>query len=386
MNIIDYLSWRGDLSFKASPFNEIDNLVICHMAYSDIDKYFKDKDSYTIKELSDLFFKDHTYEDIKKSKSFVARAPYVLEAMANSIRFKDAKIHDFVSLIDEDSAEQFCCFTLDLSDKTSFIAFRGTDDTLIGWHEDFCLSYKIIPAQIAAKRYLIKHLKGNKKYRIGGHSKGGNLAVYGSLGVYKRNKNIIKIYSNDGPGLNLKLLNEEENKAYEILKDKIIKIIPEFDFFGALFSGDKNTLVIKSNAFALMQHDALTWQVEGIKFINGELSEESKMIKKAFNDFLNGVSNKECKEFCDELFLALDKADIKNMSDFISGGIPVLIKTISKLNDMNEDDKKFGAKLITSLMKGFGMGVGQKTKNAKDNLANVMSNKEKELLEFLNKE
>ena len=74
------------------------------------------------------------------------------------------------------------------------------------------------------------------------------------------------------------------------------------------------------------------------------------------------------------------------MSDFINGGIPVLIKTISKLSDMNKDDKKFGAKLITSLMKGFGMGVGQKTKNAKDNLVNAMSNKEKELLEFLNKE
>lgn len=383
MNIIDYLTWRGDLSFKVSPFNDIDNLVICHMAYSEIDKYFKDKDSYTIKELSDLFFKEHTYEEINNSKSFVGKAPFVLEAMGKSIRFKNAVVHDFVSLIDKDSAEQFCCFTIDLSDKTSFIAFRGTDDTLVGWHEDFCLSYKTIPAQIAAKKYLAEHIKGNKKYRIGGHSKGGNLAIYGALSVYKKNKNIIKIYSNDGPGLNVKLLSEEDNKAYEILKDKIIKIIPEFDFFGTLFSNDENTLVIKSNAFALMQHDALSWMVEGTNFIKGELYEESKMIKKSFNEFLSSVNNIECKEFCDELFLALDKANIKNMSDFANGGIQILIKTISKLSDMNKNDKKFGAKLITSLIKGYGVGVGQVAKN---NIVNTVASKEKELLNLLNKE
>lgn len=383
MNIIDYLSWRGDLSFSASPFNEIDNLIICQMAYSEIDPYFKDKDVYAIKELADLFFKDHTYEEIKKSKSFVGQAPFVLEAMGKSVRFKDAKVHDFVSLIDDKTTEQFCCFMVDLGDKTTYVAFRGTDDTLVGWHEDFCLSYKIIPAQKAAKKYLLEHLKNKRKYRIGGHSKGGSLAVYGALSVFKKYKNILKIYSNDGPGLNKKVLSQEEINAYEILKNKILKIVPEFDIFGVLFSSNKNTIVIKSDAFTIMQHDALSWQVEGINFVKGELSEESKMIKKAFKDFLASVGEKECEEFCDELFLALDKADIKNMSDFATGGIPVLVKTISRLNDMNKADKKFGTKLIASLMKGYSLGVGQKTKNVKDNIVNTVVNKEKELLDLL---
>ena len=132
-----------------------------------------------------------------------------------------------------------------------------------------------------------------------------------------------------------------------------------------------------------MQHDALSWQVEGINFVKGELSEESKMIKKAFKEFLASVSEKECEEFCDELFLALDKANIKNMSDFATGGIPVLVKTISRLNDMNKADKKFGTKLIASLMKGYSLGVGQKTKNVKDNIVNTVVNKEKELLDLL---
>lgn len=384
MNIIDYLKWRGDLSFNVSPFNEVDNLVISQMAYTGFDDYFKEKEKFKVKELSERFFKDHTDEEVNASKSFVKLAPFVLREMANSLRYKDCLIHDFVSTIDENSFEQFCCFQIDLSDGTTYVAFRGTDDTIIGWHEDLCMSYELIPAQIAAKEYINTRLKNRKRYRIGGHSKGGALAVYGAIAANKTN-NIIAVYSNDGPGLNKKYLSEKEKETYHQIKDRIYKIVPEFDLFGILFSSNRNTKVIKSDGFMVLQHSAMTWLVEGTHFIQGELSEESKMIKPSLKEFLNKASKEECMEFVDELFKALKEANLETVSDFMNGGVPVLVKTLYRLSSMNEKNKKFGSALIGAFAKGYGMGIGEKVKSVKDSFVDTILSKEKEIVAFFSK-
>ncbi len=384
MNIIDYLKWRGDLSFKVSPFNEVDNLVISQMAYTGFDEYFKEKDKFKVKELSERFFKDHTDEEINASKSFVKLAPFVLREMAKSVRYKDCLIHDFVSTIDENTFEQFCCFQIDLSDGTTYVAFRGTDDTIIGWHEDLCMSYELIPAQIAAKNYINTRLKKRRRYRIGGHSKGGALAVYGAIAANNTN-NIIAVYSNDGPGLNKKYLSEKEKETYHQIKDRIYKIVPEFDLFGILFSSNRNTKVIKSDGFMVMQHSAMTWLVEGTHFIQGELSEESKMIKPSLKEFLNKASREECREFVDELFKALKEANLETVSDFMNGGVPVLVKTLYQLSSMNDKNKKFGSALIGAFAKGYGLGVGEKVKSVKDSFVETILSKEKEIVAFFNK-
>ena len=384
MNIIDYLKWRGDLNFKVSPFNEVDNLVISQMAYTGFDEYFKEKDKFKVKELSERFFKDHTDEEINASKSFVKLAPFVLREMAKSVRYKDCLIHDFVSTIDENTFEQFCCFQIDLSDGTTYVAFRGTDDTIIGWHEDLCMSYELIPAQIAAKNYINTRLKKRRRYRIGGHSKGGALAVYGAIAANNTN-NIIAVYSNDGPGLNKKYLSEKEKETYHQIKDRIYKIVPEFDLFGILFSSNRNTKVIKSDGFMVMQHSAMTWLVEGTHFIQGELSEESKMIKPSLKEFLNKASKEECKEFVDELFKALKEANLETVSDFMNGGVPVLVKTLYQLSSMNDKNKKFGSALIGAFAKGYGLGVGEKVKSVKDSFVETILSKEKEIVAFFNK-
>ena len=383
MNIIDYIKWRGDLSFKDSPFNEVDNLIISQMAYTTFDEYFKLKDSYKVKELSSLFFKDHSDEEINASKSFVKLAPFVLREMANSIRFKDCLIHDFVSTIDENTTEQFCCFQIDLGDKTTYVAFRGTDDTIVGWHEDFCMAYEIIPAQKAAKEYIQTKLSSRRKYRIGGHSKGGALAVYAAINAPKKGKNIIKVYSNDGPGLNKKYLSQEEKDSYNLIKDKIIKIMPEFDIFGILFSSSKNTKIIKSDGFMVMQHSAMTWLVEGTKFIDGTLSEESKMIKQSFKEFINKATYEECKDFTVELFSALKNANVETVSDFINGGLPLLIKTVSNLSKMNEKSKAFATSLVAAFTKGYGQGVNEKVKSVKDSIVDTVTQKEKSIIDLL---
>lgn len=384
MNIIDYLKWRGDLSLKASPFNEVDNLIISQMAYTGFDEYFKLKDSYTISELSDLFFNDHTDEEIMASKSFVKLAPFVLREMANSIRFKDCLVHDFVSTIDEKTFEQFCCFQVDLSDHTTYVAFRGTDDTIVGWHEDFCMSFEIVPAQVAAKEY-IQRLSPYRKYRIGGHSKGGALALYAGLNAPRKGKNIINIYSNDGPGLNRKYLSQDELDAYENIKGKIIKIVPEFDFFGVLFSKDYITKVVKSDAVMLLQHSAMSWLVEGTKFVETTLSEESKMIEVNYREFLDNANEEECKAFTEEMFDVLRDAGVDTVSEFIEGGLPLFVKTLYDISNMNKKSKAFAKSIFDAFIKGYGSGVSEKVKTAKDNLMESVIEKEKSLKERFSK-
>lgn len=384
MNIIDYLKWRGDLSLKASPFNEVDNLIISQMAYTGFDEYFKLKDSYTISELSDLFFNDHTDEEIMASKSFVKLAPFVLREMANSIRFKDCLVHDFVSTINEETCEQFCCFQVDLSDHTTYVAFRGTDDTIVGWHEDFCMSFEIVPAQVAAKEYIQK-LSPYRKYRIGGHSKGGALALYAGLNAPRKGKNIINVYSNDGPGLNRKYLSKEELEGYENIKNKIIKIVPEFDFFGVLFSKDYITKVVKSDAVMLLQHSAMSWLVEGTKFVETTLSEESKMIEVNYTEFLDNATEEECKAFTEEMFDVLRDAGVDTVSEFIEGGLPLFVKTLYDISNMNKKSKAFAKSIFDAFIKGYGSGVSEKVKTAKDNLMESVIEKEKSLKERFSK-
>lgn len=384
MNIIDYLKWRGDLSLKASPFNEVDNLIISQMAYTGFDEYFKLKDSYTISELSDLFFNDHTDEEIMASKSFVKLAPFVLREMANSIRFKDCLVHDFVSTIDEKTFEQFCCFQVDLSDHTTYVAFRGTDDTIVGWHEDFCMSFEIVLAQVAAKEYIQK-LSPYRKYRIGGHSKGGALALYAGLNAPRKGKNIINIYSNDGPGLNRKYLSKEELEGYENIKNKIIKIVPEFDFFGVLFSKDYITKVVKSDAVMLLQHSAMSWLVEGTKFVETTLSEESKMIEVNYREFLDNANEEECKAFTEEIFDVLRDNNVDTVSEFIEGGLPLFVKTLYEISNMNKKSKAFAKSIFDAFIKGYGSGVSEKVKTAKDNLMESVIEKEKSLKERFSK-
>lgn len=384
MNIIDYLKWRGDLSLKASPFNEVDNLIISQMAYTGFDEYFKLKDSYTISELSDLFFNDHTDEEIMASKSFVKLAPFVLREMANSIRFKDCLVHDFVSTIDEKTFEQFCCFQVDLSDHTTYVAFRGTDDTIVGWHEDFCMSFEIVPAQVAAKEYIQK-LSPYRKYRIGGHSKGGALALYAGLNAPRKGKNIINVYSNDGPGLNRKYLSKEELEGYENIKNKIIKIVPEFDFFGVLFSKDYITKVVKSDAVMLLQHSAMSWLVEGTKFVETTLSEESKMIEVNYREFLDNANEEECKAFTEEIFDVLRDNNVDTVSEFIEGGLPLFVKTLYDISNMNKKSKAFAKSIFDAFIKGYGSGVSEKVKTAKDNLMESVIEKEKSLKERFSK-
>ena len=205
-NILDYLAWRGDLSLTQDPFNSIDALVLSCLSYVDFTGVVPAEDNalITVEEASERFFTLHSAEELAQDKSFIRFAPDLLRAMARTDRFKNAYILNFVDDTDISRGIQFAAVEIDLSDGTAFISFRGTDDTVVGWKEDFNLSFMTVPSEMEAVRYLRKVTDGRQdKIRLGGHSKGGHLAIFAATTADPETASRIDhVYSFDGPGFN----------------------------------------------------------------------------------------------------------------------------------------------------------------------------------------
>ena len=175
-NILDYLDWRGDLTFEQSPFNEVDNLILACFSYLDLDERVEVKNGNTlsVEELFAAFSRREMKKDLKAESAFLQNTPVLLEKMACAERFRKCTVGGFVNEILSSQAQQFAAVTIGLDDGTTYISFRGTDDTIVGWKEDFNLSNGVVPSHRKALEYLETHgTYIQSMLRIGGHSKGG---------------------------------------------------------------------------------------------------------------------------------------------------------------------------------------------------------------------
>ena len=211
-NIEDYMLWRGDIELDNKNINEIDALVLTQIAYLDFSDAFVNKECVPLHEaIKNVDGSQYDKEIFSTNKNRYNLA--VL--MAETPRFKNLMLSDYVNNIDKDSDLQFSAICFDIDNKLKFVSFRGTDGTLVGWKEDFQLSYTTpVPAQEESRKYLNNIAKGlKKKIIIAGHSKGGNLAVYSAMFAYKNTKKKISlIYSFDGPGFEENIIESENYK------------------------------------------------------------------------------------------------------------------------------------------------------------------------------
>ena len=258
-NIMDYISWRGDLSFAQSPFNEVDNLILACFSYVNLDGIpaVSGKKGIELKKLVKEFKKLHTIKELEADKSFIRLAPFMMFEMAESVRFGKCVIRNYANEIVTEAEQQFSAVEIVLEDGTSYVSFRGTDDTIIGWKEDFNLSTGVVPAQERAVEYMERISdKASGMLRVGGHSKGGNLAIYGSVMCKSAHDKILEIYSNDGPGFSKEF--QESPETAEMMP-KIIRIIPEYSIIGTLLEHEKQPIIVASTSRGLPQHDGFSW-------------------------------------------------------------------------------------------------------------------------------
>lgn len=332
-NILDYLDWRGDLTFSQSPFNEVDNLLLSQLVYVDLAGIVKGpevKERISVSEASRIFFSTHDEQKIMEKVSMTKTAMYVLKKMAESERYKDAMLGGYVNNISVEEQSQFAVVCVYLGDKSLFVAFSGTDDTIVGWRENFNMSYLgATPGQKKAVEYL-NHMVGISqwKVRVGGHSKGGNLAVYAAVHCRPLIKQkIISVYSNDGPGFSKEMV---LSKAYQEMIPKIYTYIPESSIVGLLLEHEEEIQVVKSSNVGVGQHDAMSWEIIGTHFVyTDKVTDRSIFIDETMKVWLMDIDANQREIIVNAIFAILDELNIQTIDDF----------THLKLADLQEANK-----------------------------------------------
>ncbi len=351
-NILDYLAWRGDLSFYQDPFNSIDALILSCLSYVNFTGVVPSKGDglITIEEASEKFFMIHSPEELAQDKSFIRFAPDLLRALAKTDRFRNSYLLNFVDDTDISRGIQFAAVEIDLPDETSFISFRGTDDTVVGWKEDFNLSFMTVPSEMEAVRYLRSVTAGRQdKIRMGGHSKGGHLAIFAATtadpAIASR---IDHVYSFDGPGFNHEAM---EAELFRNVQPRITKVIPETSIIGRLLENSTEPIVVKSSELGIMQHDPLSWQIEGKEF---ETCMSTDKISDTFDEtmtiWLGDMTFEDRKVFVDELFSVFEASGCEYLSTMSKVGIKGTRAMIERMGQIRNDSA--GA-MVRTLVKMF---------------------------------
>ena len=353
-NIMDYISWRGDLSFEQSQFNEVDNLILACFSYVNLDgipAVTKQK-GIGLKKLTEEFMKLHTMKELEADKSFIRLAPFMMMEMAKSVRFGKCVVRNYVNDIVTEAEQQFAAMEIVLEDGTSYVSFRGTDDTIIGWKEDFNLSTGVVPAQKRAIEYLQKiseHTDG--MLRVGGHSKGGNLAIYGSVMCKSAHEKILEIYSNDGPGFSREFQELPEMKE---MMPKIIRIIPEYSIIGTLLEHEKGPVIVASSSKGLLQHDGFSWEVQGPALVRRDsLNKTALRFIEILHKWLDGMDTEQKRLLIEDLFATLQASGYENLSEVQSGGLKSLAAMVKRVEKFAPESRGMMQELLTAVCGGW---------------------------------
>ncbi len=378
-NIMDYISWRGDLTFAQSPFNEVDNLILACFSYVNLDRIpaVTRQKGIELKKLVKEFKKLHTIKELEADKSFIRLAPFMMFEMAESVRFGNCVIRNYVNEIVTEAEQQFSAVEIVLEDGTSYVSFRGTDDTIIGWKEDFNLSTGVVPAQERAVEYMERISdKASGMLRVGGHSKGGNLAIYGSVMCKSAHDKILEIYSNDGPGFSKEFQDSPETAE---MMPKIIRIIPEYSIIGTLLEHEKQPIIVASTSRGLLQHDGFSWEVQGPGLVRRDsLNKTALRFIEILHKWIDGMDTEQKRLLIEDLFATLQASGYENLSEVQSGGIKSLAAMVKRLDKFAPESRGMMQELLTAICGGW---LEQLQENTKDKLSAIPQSFSDKILE-----
>ncbi|HAN20721.1 MAG TPA: hypothetical protein DCP51_03460 [Clostridiales bacterium] len=315
--VLDFLKTEGKKTFKELGFGPVDALILSQLTYLNYDAAFTsfDGESQPLPLLAITPFAKSglLFKDIRSTKE--CERLYFL--FLKSRRYMGTQLSYFVNDIDQEAEKQFSAVVFGLSDGTDFVAFRGTDNTIVGWKEDFNMTFMYpIPAQTESVKYLNKVAVSSKRpLRVGGHSKGGNLAVYSSAKCDPKVKErIIEIFNLDGPGFRQEFF---DNPDFIEIKNRVKKFIPCSSIVGMLMLNQGNYIVVDSNKNGFMQHDLFNWQVENGDFIYKETVRNSSiLLDRTVSDWLSSLDDTKRKIFFDTLYSLIKQTNVKTLFEF----------------------------------------------------------------------
>ena len=312
-NIFDYLTDVQYDSFYDLPLNELDVLALTELTYLSFDNLLGESDN----RLLDVATRIPRDSNMLTSKERLQ----LLDQLSTHKRFRNCKLSNFVNDIDEELQKQFAAMTYRLTLDTYLIVFRGTDDSIIGWKEDFHMTYmKEIPAQKHALEYLEDFFKQypKQKVMVAGHSKGGNLAVFAASQIQPElQEKISAIYTYDAPGLQAHLT---ETTGYQDIIPKIHRYVPQGSVIGMMLEVPDTPIVVKSTALGgIAQHNTFSWQTEGTHFVQlEEISSESLQIKDTLKEWVDSVPDEELELYFDLFFGTILESGISSINELSS--------------------------------------------------------------------
>lgn len=355
--LFDYIQWRGDLRFKQSGFTVVDNLVLSTLAYAPYDGIVSGdvlKDGMPLSEAAERILK----QDTSTLRIRDERDLELLELCAASDRYSAIKLSGYVNRIDKKEEKQFSAISMDCPDIGWFVSFRGTDLTLVGWKEDFNMSFMSpVPSQVEAVEYLDQVASSFRgKLRVGGHSKGGNLAMYASAFCKKAvQKRILAVFNNDGPGFDASLIAMDE---YQRIQDRVYSFIPQSSVIGMMLEHSEQFTVIESSQTGLLQHDPYSWSIQGPDFVRlDRVTNTSVFVDQTLKDWVHNIDVEQREKFIDSLYEIISATEVNDLSELSHNWLKHAKALALTLLNTDEDTRKQVQETLSVLFKVAGKNL-----------------------------
>ena len=353
-DLFDYMDWRGDLSFENSPANEADCYLISKIGCPDLTGMAPcDEQEAALGEVVEAY---RAQTGNGPPPREVATSQRVLDSfyrLPSVPRFRPLTLSGYRRIDDLENTEQFSALTVRIPDGVRFVTFRGTDDNIFAWKENFRMSViDTIPAQEDALRYLRWAMDAyDGSFVVCGHSKGGNLAVYASSMLPPELQDrIVSVYSFDGPGFRDAFL---EQDGYRRLLPKIHSLIPQSSIVGLLLSTGNAPELAACKCFGARAHDGFTWEVCGTRFVRAEaLSPSSAMFQKAMSETLSGMSREEREAFIEDFFQIMTSTGAFTLTDLTEIKLRHALEIVQSLGQ-NKEVQRVALSLITNYFADF---------------------------------
>ena len=356
-NLFDYLEWRGDLSLESVPVTEADNLAFSLLSYVDLDGIVPadpKQGSVTLREAAAEYFFIHPDAETRPLGLILpADILTLFRRMAKTPRFRNLRLTGYVNTVCEEREMQFSALTILLPGERAFVAFRGTDDSIVGWREDFNLSHMDeVPSQRQAAEYLNGlDLPPDTALYMGGHSKGGNLAVWGAVHANESvRKRTLQVFSNDGPGFTAGTVSSE---AYRALAPRIRIFLPEDSLIGLLLEHDNRYTVVRSGRKGVFQHDGFSWEIRGGSFLRVEkLSKRGLRTDTVLRERIDAMTRAEREHMVRIVFDLLEATGCKTLTELHASGGRAAVSILKAYRELPIKDQKTIAFLWEKLTTG----------------------------------
>ncbi|MFH1513248.1 MAG: Mbeg1-like protein [Bacillota bacterium] len=348
-NIQSHVREHGDISLSRKPLDELDSLVLTQLCYMPMEGLLDGGGKTTVRDL--WVFISLKYLDAFPT-FYLRKCYYFLQSCAAAERYANLNLFDYVNHVDPAQETQFCACTFALPGGARFIAFRGTDLSIVGWKEDFNMSFMTVPAQREAVQYVERAAKAfGGPLILGGHSKGGNLALYAACHTTDLiRRRILQVYSFDGPGVDKPTL---DGQGYQAVRGRVQSWVPQSSVIGMLLCYHPDYLVVQSDAVGLLQHDVFTWHVlDGAFQQMEELSLSTRVTSEAFHRWLDLRTEEERRFMVEVIFRivsGIGRDDVSPLLEDFKGSTVKMFSAFSKLDpDMRNRAVKMFAGLLST--------------------------------------